>query len=173
MNILKNEPSYPFKDGDYTKPRHIMQVVMNVHMLIADAANEPLYVTNHPPHTFPTPDTFLEFDLSKEHNTFSRQILLRAKFATLKPPYKREDVTALTDMVHCTFIDDKKAVLAVAPKGIDLFSAVRKIRVYADQRRLDPCQLGCSAEENPVALSQAVKAQNLLEFEQLIAKCKG
>ena len=93
---------------------HIMQVVLNVHMLIADAsgnatvfeidresqayvfvdraANEPLYVTNHPLHTFPTPDTFLEFDLSKEHNTFSRQILLRAKFATFKPPYKREDV---------------------------------------------------------------------------------
>lgn len=65
-----------------------------------------------------------------------------------------------------------KAVLAVAPKGIDLFSAARKIRVYADQRRLDPCQLGCSAEEHPVALSLAVKAQNLLEFEQLIAKCK-
>ena len=121
MNILKNEPIYPFKDGDYTKPRHIMQVVMNVHMLIADAANEPLYVTNHPPHTFPTPDTFLEFDLSKEHNTFCRQILLRAKFATLKPPYKREDVTALTDEVHCTFIDDKKA--EAAPKGRTLINA--------------------------------------------------
>jgi hypothetical protein len=120
MSILKNEPIYPFKDGDYTKPRHIMQVVMNVHMLIADAANEPLYVTNHPLHTFPTPDTFLEFDLSKEHNTFSRQIVLRAKFATFKPPYKREDVTALTDVVHCAFIDDKKA--EAAPKGRTLIN---------------------------------------------------
>jgi hypothetical protein len=65
-----------------------------------------------------------------------------------------------------------KAVLAVAPKGIDLFSATRKTRVHADHRRLDPCQLDSSAEENPVALSRTVKAQNLLEFEQLIAKCR-
>jgi len=141
-------------------------------MLIADAANEPLYVSNHPLHTFPIPDTFLEFGLSKEHNTFSRQILLRAKFATFKPPYKREDVTTLTDAVHCAFIDEKKAVVAVAPKGIDLFSAARKNRVQADHRRIDPCQLGCSAEKNPVALSRTVKAQNLLEFELLIAKCR-
>ena len=78
---------------------HIMQVVLNVHMLIADASGNA---------------TFLEFDLSKEHNTFSRQILLRDKFTTLKPPYKREDVTVLTDAVHCAFIDHKKA--EAAPK---------------------------------------------------------
>jgi|LGVF01.1.fsa_nt_gb hypothetical protein len=24
MSILKNEPIYPFKEGDYTKPRHII-----------------------------------------------------------------------------------------------------------------------------------------------------
>ena len=157
MSILKNEPIYPFKDGDYTKPHHIMQVILNVHMLIADAAgnatvfeidrdsqayvfvdrvaNEPLYVTNHPLHTFPTPDTFLEFDLSKEHNTFSRQILLRAKFTTFKPPYKREDVTALTDAVHCAFIDDKKAEAAPKERTLintnaDLSKPNISVRVY-------------------------------------------
>ena len=107
---------------------------MNAHMIIADAtgdatiyeidhhsqayvfvdraANEPLFITNHPVHTYPTPDTYPEVDMDKEHNTFTRQVLLKEKFATLQAPYKRADATALTDAVHCSFVDDHQAEAA-------------------------------------------------------------
>jgi hypothetical protein len=109
----------------------IMQVAMRTHLLIADAggnaavfeidqqsvayvfvdrqANEPLFVTNHPLHIYPTPDTYPDINMDAEHNSFTRQLLFRDKFAALQAPYKREDATTLTDAVHCAFVDDKQA----------------------------------------------------------------
>ena len=114
----------------------VIQVMLNAHMIIADAsgnatifeidkksqayvfvdreANKPLFITNHPIHTYPTPDTYPEFDLSQEHNTFTRQILLQDKLQTLETPYQREDAITLMDTIHCAFIDDRKA--EAAPK---------------------------------------------------------
>lgn len=112
----------------------IMQTQMCSHFLIADAsgnatvfeidkvsqsyvftdraANEPLFVTNHPVHTYPTPDTYPDIDMGKEHNTFTRQVMLREKYAELSPPFTREDATALSDAVRCSFVDDKRAEAA-------------------------------------------------------------
>jgi len=121
---------------------HVAEVVVGLHLLIADVSgavtgfeidhdtqsyrftdrrvNEPFLCTNHPVHLYPTPDTYPEIDMSREHNTFTRQVLLRDKFATLEAPYKREDATALTDVVHCAFADDKKA--EAAPRERTLYN---------------------------------------------------
>jgi hypothetical protein len=109
----------------------IMHVIMCAHMIIADAAgnatifeidkhsqayvftdrkaNEPLFITNHPVSKFPEPSTYPEFDENAEHNSFQRQIIFRDTYAALKPPFKKEDVTKLTEAVHCAFVDDEKA----------------------------------------------------------------
>ncbi len=109
----------------------IMQTIMRGHMLIADAggnatvfeidqhsqayvfadreANEPLYATNHPNTKFPDPSTYPDFDMTHEHNTFTRQCILRDTYDSLSPPFKKEDATALTDAIHCAFIDDELA----------------------------------------------------------------
>lgn len=110
---------------------HIMHVVMCAHMIIADAtgnatifeidkhsqsyvftdrqANEPLFITNHPVSLYPEPSTYPEFNAEAEHNSFQRQIILRDAYAKLSPPFVIDDVKALTDSVHCAFIDDAKA----------------------------------------------------------------
>ena len=112
----------------------IMHMIMTAHMILADAsgdatifeiehhsqayvftdrkANEPLFVTNHPVYNYPAPPTYPEFDETKEHNTFQRQIIFRDAYAELKPPFKKEDATAMTDAVHCAFVDDEKAEAA-------------------------------------------------------------
>lgn len=109
----------------------VMQTIMRGHMLIADAsgdatvfeidrhsqayvfadreANEPLYATNHPNTKYPNPSTYPDFDMTREHNTFTRQCILRDTYNTLEPPLNREDATALTDAIHCAFIDDELA----------------------------------------------------------------
>ncbi len=109
----------------------VMHVVMCSHMIIADAfgsatifeidkhsqayvftdrrAGEPLFITNHPVSLYPEPSTYPPFDHQAEHNSFQRQIILRETYAGLKPPFKIEDATRLTDSVHCSFVDDKKA----------------------------------------------------------------
>lgn len=114
----------------------IMQTVMTAHAIIADAsgdatifeidggseayvfvdraANEPLFITNHPCHTYPTPETYPDLEMSAEHNTFVRQILFRRTFEGLSAPLQRADATTLTDAVHCAFADDHKA--EAAPK---------------------------------------------------------
>jgi len=106
-------------------------MVMCSHMIIADAsgdatiyeidkhsqmyvfadreANEPLFITNHPVTKFPNPTTYPEFDEEAEHNTFTRQLILRDAYAKLKPPFTFKDAVAMTDAVHCAFADDKKA----------------------------------------------------------------
>jgi len=109
----------------------VMQMIMCAHMIIADAhgnatifeidrhsqmyvfidrkANEPLIITNHPVSTFPNPSTFPDFDPSHEHNTFQRQIILADAYAKRKPPFTFDDAVAMTDAVHCAFVDDTKA----------------------------------------------------------------
>jgi len=109
---------------------HVMQTMMRVHLLIADAsgnatvfeldaqagyrftdrkANEPLFVTNHELVKYPDPGTYPDFDIHAEHNTFARQLILRDAYAGLSAPFKKEDVNAMTDAVHCSFVDTKKA----------------------------------------------------------------
>ncbi len=109
----------------------IMQTLMNLHIPIADAtgaatvfeidqktgayvfadrvAGEPLFSTNHPIHTYPTPDTFPDVDMTEEHNTFVRQIILREAYSKLKPPFTLDDAGNLIDAVHCSFVDSVKA----------------------------------------------------------------
>ena len=108
----------------------LMQTMMRVHLLIADesgnatvfelsdtgdyrftdrAANNPLFVTNHALYKYPEPGTYPEFDINAEHNTYARQLILRDAYAGLKPPFKVTDATAMTDAVHCSFTDTKKA----------------------------------------------------------------
>ena len=109
----------------------VMQTMMNLHIPIVDAtgaatvfeidqhtgayvfadrvAGEPLFSTNHPLHTFPTPETYPEVDMTKEHNTFTRQHILRDAYGRLKPPFTLDDASALIDSVHCSFVDSAKA----------------------------------------------------------------
>ncbi|MGB5318867.1 linear amide C-N hydrolase [Eudoraea sp.] len=109
----------------------IMQTLMNLHIPIVDAtgaatvfeidqktgayvfadrvAGEPLFSTNHPIHTWPTPDTFPEVDMTEEHNTFVRQIMLREAYSELKPPFTLDDAGNLIDTVHCSFVDSVEA----------------------------------------------------------------
>jgi len=109
----------------------VMQTLMNLHIPIADAtgnvtvfeidqrtgayvfsdrvAGEPFFSTNHPLHIWPTPDTYPEVDMTKEHNTFVRQYMLREAFAKMKPPFTLDDAEDLINTVHCSFIDGAKA----------------------------------------------------------------
>lgn len=108
----------------------VTQTIMRVHLLIADAsgnatvfelsdqgeycftdrkAGEPLFVTNHELAKYPDPAFYPEFDLQAEHNTFARQAILRDAYAGLSTPFKKADATAMTDSVHCSFVDTKKA----------------------------------------------------------------
>ena len=108
----------------------VMQTSMCVHLLIADSsgnatvfeldnkgeyrftdrkAHEPLFVTNHALAKFPNPSFYPDFDINAEHNTFARQLILKDAYAGLSTPFKKEDVTAMTDAVHCSFVDSKRA----------------------------------------------------------------
>ena len=108
----------------------VTQTMMRVHLLIADAggnatvfelndqgeycftdrkANEPLFVTNHELAKYPDPSSYPEFDIHAEHNTYARQLILRDAYAGLRAPFKKDDATAMTDSVHCAFVDSKKA----------------------------------------------------------------
>jgi hypothetical protein len=110
---------------------HLWQSLFVLHLLIADAEGnatvfeidgssgaylftdrvegEPLFCTNHPLHTYPTPDTYPDVNMEAEHNTFTRQIILRNKYQDFAMPLKRDDATALTDSVHVAFQDPEKA----------------------------------------------------------------
>ena len=109
---------------------HVGQTMMRVHLLIADAsgnatvfeldasggyrftdrkANEPLFVTNHELAKYPDPSAYPDFDINAEHNTFARQLILRDAYAGLNAPFSIDDVNAMTDSVHCSFVDTKKA----------------------------------------------------------------
>lgn len=109
----------------------IMQVGMCLHLIIADAtgnatifemdestqaylftdrkANEPLFITNHQVSKYPDPSTYPEFEEDAEHNTFKRMHIFNDAYAKLKPPFKKVDATAMSDAVHCAFVDWKKA----------------------------------------------------------------
>ena len=149
----------------------IMHMIMTAHMIIADAegdatifeiekhsqayvftdrkANEPLFITNHPVYNYPTPPTYPEFDESKEHNTFQRQLIFRDTYARLKPPFKSEDATALTDAVHCSFIDDDKA--EAAPRERTL------INTTADLSKPEICVRFYLGDVGPVAGTNHMK----------------
>jgi len=108
----------------------VIQTIMRAHLLIADAsgnatvfeldaeagyrftdrkANEPLFVTNHELAKYPDPGSYPEFDIHAEHNTYARQLILRDAYAGLSAPFTKDDVNAMTDAVHCSFVDTKKA----------------------------------------------------------------
>ncbi len=149
----------------------IMHMIMTAHMIIADAegdatifeiekhsqayvftdrkANEPLFITNHPVYNYPTPPTYPEFDESKEHNTFQRQLIFRDTYARLKPPFKSEDATALTDAVHCSFIDDDKA--EAAPRERTL------INTTADLSKPEICVRFYLGDVGPIAGTNHMK----------------
>jgi hypothetical protein len=110
---------------------HLYQSMFVLHLLIADAEGnatvfeidgssgaylftdrvegEPLFCTNHPLHTYPTPDTYPEVNMEAEHNTFTRQVILRDKYQDFAMPLKRINATDLTDSVHVAFQDPEKA----------------------------------------------------------------
>jgi hypothetical protein len=110
---------------------HLWQSLFVVHLLMADAEGnatvfeidgtsgaylfndrvegEPLFCTNHPLHTYPTPDTYPDVNMEAEHNTFTRQVILREKYQDFAMPLKRSNATDLTDAVHVAFQDAEKA----------------------------------------------------------------
>jgi len=47
--------------------------------------------------------------MTKEHNTFVRQYMLREAFTKMKPPFTLDDAEELINTVHCSFIDGAKA----------------------------------------------------------------
>jgi hypothetical protein len=47
--------------------------------------------------------------MEAEHNTFTRQIILRDKYQEFEMPLKRSNATDLTDAVHVAFQDPGKA----------------------------------------------------------------
>ena len=106
----------------------ILQTMMTLHIPIVDAtgaatvfeidksgayiftdrvAGEPLFSTNHPIHIYPTPETYPEVDMTEEHNTFVRQIMLREAYSKLTPPFTLDDAENLIDTVHCSFVDGR------------------------------------------------------------------
>ena len=108
---------------------HLTQNLMNIHVMIADAggnatvfelgpkgdyfftdrkASEPLFCTNHALSQYPEPGTYPDFDINAGHNTFARQLILRDAYAGLSAPFKKEDVSALINSVHCSFVDANK-----------------------------------------------------------------
>lgn len=79
-------------------------------------AEAPLFITNHPVRIYPNPSSYPDFDESHEHNTFQRQIIFADAYAMLKPPFTFKDAVAMTDAVHCAFVDDAKAEASYRPK---------------------------------------------------------
>ncbi len=112
----------------------VMQVGMCIHMLIADRdgnatvfeidklsqayvftdrkPGEPLFCTNHPLSTYTDSSKFPAYSEEAEHNTFYRMNLLDKTYADMKAPFKKSDAEELVNVVHCAFIDDKKAEAA-------------------------------------------------------------
>lgn len=152
---------------------HLMQVLINAHVMIADAhgnstvfeidqatqayvfvdraANEPLFATNHPLHTYLEPSTYPDFDMEAEHGTFARQVMLRDAYSKLKPPYTREDVIALLDGIHCAFIDDEKA--EAGPKERTL------INVNADLSKPEIAIRWYLGDEGPIEGTNKIKTR--------------
>ena len=96
---------------------------------------EPLFITNHAVHLYPTPDTYPEAPPAAAHNTFNRQKVLRATYAGLAQPLKRDHATVLTDSVHCAYVDDELAEngpveRTMAQVNADLSKREMKIRWY-------------------------------------------
>ena len=112
----------------------VMQVGMCIHMLIADRngnatvfeidklsqayvftdrkPGEPLFCTNHPISTYTDASKFPAYSEEAEHNTYYRMNLLDKTYAGMKAPFKKSDAEELVNVVHCAFIDDKKAEAA-------------------------------------------------------------
>jgi hypothetical protein len=96
---------------------------------------EPLFITNHPIHTYPDPSTFPDVNMEAEHNTFVRMKMLIEAYAGMKPPFKKSDSAALTDVVHSAFVDDKKAQASVIGRTLintncDLSKPEISVRFY-------------------------------------------
>jgi hypothetical protein len=136
---------------------HITQTLLNFHVPIVDAhgnatvfeidkrsgafvftdreEGEPLFITNHAVHLHPTPDTYPEAPPAAAHNTYNRQLVLRATYAGLPQPLKRDHATVLTDSVHCSYVDDELAEngpveRTLAQVNADLSKREMKIRWY-------------------------------------------
>lgn len=74
----------------------------------------PFVVTNHPLHTYPTPDTYPSVEPTAEHNTFNRMSMLKDAIGRHEGKYTRDDLQALVDGVTCAFVDQKLARVNVA-----------------------------------------------------------
>jgi hypothetical protein len=70
---------------------------------------EPLFITNHPVSTYPDPSTYPQVNMDAEHNTFVRMKMLNEAYSKMEPPFRKANAAALTDVVHCAFVDSKKA----------------------------------------------------------------
>ncbi len=109
----------------------VIQVGMCIHMLLVDQQGnatvfeidktsqayvfvdrqpgEPLFCTNHPLSAYPDPSTFPEYRPEAEHNSFWRMNKLNEGYAKTKQLFKVSDASDLINLVHCAFVDDKKA----------------------------------------------------------------
>ena len=123
--ILLNRVLYRFLTGhmvvvDATGDACIFEIdAKTQHYVFVDRKpNEPLFCTNHPVSAYPDPSKFPEYPKEAEHNTFQRMDMLndfydnKSKEAFTNKgtgPLTKEDAIAMTDYVHCSFIDDKIA----------------------------------------------------------------
>ncbi len=73
---------------------------------------EPLFCTNHPIALYTDSSKFPAYSEEAEHNSFYRMNLLDKTYAGMKAPFKKADAKDLVDVVHCAFVDDKKAEAA-------------------------------------------------------------
>ena len=48
-------------------------------------------------------------NVQRSYATVARQLILRDAYAELGAPFTKVDATAMTDSVHCAFVDSKKA----------------------------------------------------------------
>lgn len=96
---------------------------------------EPLFITNHPVSAYPDPSTFPEVSMDAEHNTFVRMKMLIDAYSKMKPKFKKADSAALTDVVHCSFVDIEKAQASVKGRTLintncDLSKPEISVRFY-------------------------------------------
>ncbi len=96
---------------------------------------EPLFCTNHPLSAYPDPSTYPEYPPEAEHNSFWRMNKLNESYAKLKQPFQESDASDLIDLVHCAFVDWKKAESVVEERTLikttcDLSKPEISVRFY-------------------------------------------
>lgn len=73
------------------------------------APDQPLIVTNHALHRYPTIDTFPQVPTTEEHNSFIRYRTLTDAIAAHEGKWSPADISALLDVVLCAYVSNAAA----------------------------------------------------------------